>query len=61
MENAEDNGSAGHSRYFYVCFEINGMEFEVHFIEKERLFYTNKKRCGKMICIMNSQDKHIRS
>lgn len=29
--------------------------------EKEHLFYTNKKRCGKMICIMNSQDKHIRS
>ena len=28
---------------------------------KEHLFYTNKKRCGKMICIMNSQDKHIRS
>ena len=61
MENAEDNGSAGHFRYFYVCLGINGMEFEVHFIEKEHLFYTNKKRCGKMICIMNSQDKHIRS
>lgn len=45
----------------FMCVEVNSMEIGVHFIEKERLFYTNKKRCGKMICIMNSQDKHIRS
>ena len=32
----------------FMCVEVNSMEIGVHFIGKEHLFYTNKKRCGKM-------------
>lgn len=32
----------------FMCVEVNSMEIEVHFIGKEHLFYTNKKRCGRM-------------
>ena len=39
----------------FMCVEVNSMEIEVHFIGKEHLFYTNKRRCGRMICVINSR------
>ena len=38
----------------FMCVEVNSIEIEVHFIKKEHLFYTNKRRCGRMICVINS-------
>lgn len=32
----------------FMCVEVNSMEIGVHFIGKEHLFYTNKRRCGRM-------------
>lgn len=38
----------------FMCVEVNSIEIEVYFIEKEHLFYTNKRRCGRIICVINS-------